>query len=224
MSHRCYEIEELGRLTQLAADDPQLRHLATCPRCRARLAAYRQFMQPDALPPEAQAERAQARLTAALEEAAVAAPTTRMRRSPFESLITTLRRPALVPAWGLVAVLLLVWIFAGDGLRNGEAPGVLRGEETARGRVILAADADALSDGTLLLTWQPHAACEEYELLILGSDLAELRRIAVGSETEWVFDPAELEEGETFYWRIVGLEDGEPVARSSLKPMDLSHE
>ena len=44
MKTGCYEPGEIGRLADLAADDPACRHFATCVRCRGLLASYRSFM------------------------------------------------------------------------------------------------------------------------------------------------------------------------------------
>lgn len=220
MSQRCYEIEELGTLTELPADNPQLRHLEACARCRARFAAYRDFMDPGELPPEAQADSANARLTAALErEAALHPPTpTRRRFSPFERLIAILKRPALVPAWGLMVglAIVLIWQYAGEGPQSPDDPSVLRGNEATHGAVILAADAEILSDGTILFAWEAHAGCEAYQILLFGADLTELRTLDAGSAAQVSLDLGEID---AHYWRVIGLQAGARTAQSSLKTL-----
>ncbi|MHC4946294.1 MAG: hypothetical protein ACYTG7_25045 [Planctomycetota bacterium] len=46
MTQRCFQADELGDLLDLTADDPRQKHLDACPRCRALLAEYKEFLEP----------------------------------------------------------------------------------------------------------------------------------------------------------------------------------
>ena len=235
MTDNCYRTEDLGDLIALSPSDPRRAHLAECPRCRADLAAYLAFMDPVALPGEADPEDARSRLAAALEEGilrvhplqaeSVREPAAR----PGQALRTFWRgltRPVLRPAWGLAAVVLLIAAaqqITHFGQRRDE-PIVLRGPQSAATEVVTTSW-EQLDSGGVRFTWAPVAGAETYSIALYRGDLSELDRIDAGAEHTLLLDAqaiARLAAGESvLYWQLTCLHAGEECARSTLRSLEL---
>ncbi|MCB9513646.1 MAG: hypothetical protein H6694_04950 [Candidatus Latescibacteria bacterium] len=69
MADSCPTVEVLADLAALPADDPRRRHVQDCPRCRARLLDYQDFLAGGAPVSAASLEDALDRLDAALRDA-----------------------------------------------------------------------------------------------------------------------------------------------------------
>jgi hypothetical protein len=71
MMQRCFQADELGDLLELTEDDSRQKHLDACPRCRALLAEYKEFLEPSgeelAGAPGADLKDAEASLQAVME-------------------------------------------------------------------------------------------------------------------------------------------------------------
>ncbi len=235
MTDKCFRTEDLGELSQLASDDARRAHLAECPRCRADLAAYQAFMETVTLPGEADAEDARSRLAAALAEGicpvhaqpaeSARAPEARPGRA-LRAIWRGLTCPALRPAWGLVAVVLLVVAaqqITHFGQRRDE-PIVLRGPGSRAGEAVTASW-ERLADGGVRFTWMRVAGVERYSLALYRSDLSELDRIDAGTEQTLLLDAQAISRlagtDSVLYWRLIGLRAGEEHARSTLGSLEL---
>jgi hypothetical protein len=67
MTERCFSPDDLDRAARLRSDEPGWDHIATCPRCRARIIAYRAFSAPGEIPVEADLPVARTYLSRALD-------------------------------------------------------------------------------------------------------------------------------------------------------------
>jgi hypothetical protein len=102
------------------------------------------------------------------------------------------------------------------------APIVLRGSEPAS---LTAMNPEQMPDGSLKFSWSAMAGVEKYELVILDGGRNELIRLDGGSGTSLSVDPASIPGSDrpdaAYLWRIVALQDGDEVARSSLRSLAL---
>jgi hypothetical protein len=204
MSDRCLNLTELDGLADLAAGDPRLAHVENCPRCRALARSQAAFLDPANIPPEADLEDAEARLTAALaEEMGGPVPVVR----PPTSFWTPFRVRTLAAAAAVVIVavgLSLVDI----GPQAPPAEPVLRnsGASSAPWRCRL----DMLEAGDLRLSWPTVAAATDYRVIVFSIDLEELATFAAGPVTSFTVIPPP---GAAFC-RVVALRAGDEIRRS----------
>lgn len=214
MEERCLAIEDLEALPNLPADDPRRRHLETCAACRALAASYREFMTPGEPRPEGELRDARRQIGAALAKE-MDAP---RRGRGLVGWLDFLTRPALRPAWGMIAVLAVVligWSLWPTGGRM--ETDLLRGNEDA---TTLQATASLEQDGRVVVTWLPVADATDYAIILIGEDLEDLARLNVGTVTSYVLPPEYTEGQATLLWRLVAYQDGEEMARSSLQALE----
>ncbi len=223
--HACPEPEVL--LAQVEREDAAtLEHLAACPRCRALVAACRDFTRPDpatSAPRQAEAEDALARFLAGEFRAdAARVPEPRGFRAVLAEALSALTRYRFAWAATAAAVLVvsvLVWQGARDRqpdrirLRRGAA-----GTSTADERVTTEPPR-LLEDGSLELRWQPFEGANAYRIVLLApSTLEEAIPPKRVSATRTVLDPAELKSaagaGGALMWQVVALADGDSLATS----------
>lgn len=174
---RCIPMEQLARVRELPAGSAERAHVDACPRCRARLVALAEFERTDvALPREAGAEHAIARLDAEIE-ALTSAPAVAARAPEGPGWLMRLFAPPAVRFAGAFAALVLVaaagWLVmrpAGESLVPGER--VVRGDGAVPGAPSLASVADGWE-----ITWPAVAGAESYDVVFLDAELRELGRV-----------------------------------------------
>lgn len=184
MDSRCIPIDELARVRELPAGSPERVHAEGCSRCRAALLALAEFERADeALPAEAGADRARARLDAVIESLATgepalpgASPASPRREGPGW-LARLFAPPALrfATAFAVVAVVAAsAWMLA-----RGPADRLQRGESVSAG----AASVRAV-DGGWRLSWPPVEGADAYDVVFLSADLRVVARVADVRATE----------------------------------------
>jgi hypothetical protein len=243
MTEPCHTLEELAAVAELPPGDPRRAHLDACPRCRASLRSYREFMEPAELPAEARSQWARERLAATLErevagsgaepglEFAGAGAAPSWERTGLGTVVqralARLRSggsPALWPALAAVTVALLLVIVMPSGvLRRAPTAPALRGPE-GQARNTWGGAARLLDSGATVFTWREIPGPERFAVLLYGPDLGEIARFDAARDTFLIVPPAgplagdgdrRMPPGARFY-RIVGLRGGEEYARSGL--------
>jgi hypothetical protein len=228
MRQSCYRPEELAELLELEAGDPRREHLAACPRCRALLAEYRQFLEPRGAVPGADLPDAERRLRAVLRREILGEERT-VPETPGGRFLARLRRigstPGFRPALAVAATVLL--LFLGWEMYDRRPPGsgrpVLRQqsppEEGAAGAGFALEAARFREGGAVELRWAPAAGAEAYRVLLFTADLQELAVLGPLTETRVLFQPRELsrplEPGTVLVWHVAALQTGDEIARSS---------
>jgi hypothetical protein len=228
MAEACYSLEQLAELAVLAADDPRLAHLQACPRCRALLASYQNFMAPGPLPGAARAAAAERELTTVLEREILGPEKGGVagiepRSGLAQRILDLLTLPRLRPVLAVAAALLLIL-----GLpkvidqHHGEAPQpVLRGQAPAEEGVVLSAEAVLQADGSVRFSWRPTSSADLYRLEFYTADLAELAHIATRSDSVFVLSagilPGVADISAIAYWRLGALSRGDVTVRSPLQ-------
>ncbi len=216
---RCFPPEDAARVAALAADSPERRHAADCPRCAALLSAFAAYEAADpAGVPARDLADANARLSAALaqeigdlEEEPAPAPRA-IRAAPRE--LPWFLRPALRPAFALAALLLAVGTFA--WLRPGHDGGApeLRGGGRAAPEI---AQADFAAD-SLRLAWHGMPGADAYEVRFYSSELAELGNAGPTADSSLALGASVLgfsvPPGETVLVRVIALGQGAPLGTS----------
>lgn len=197
------------------AGEPEvLAHVQGCPRCRALLAQHRAFLESEAgtvAPTATQLADADAALAAALERemsgGRVAPPVTASPRTlaaePRASWWQALFAPALRPAWGFAAVLVVA-----GGVYLSVRPDVQRGE--VRGDSPVSASVTTLapvaSEGAVTLSWEPVAGADHYDVVLLAPDLSEIGEPVRVSEPTYVLRhdalPAGVTAGTNLLWQV----------------------
>ena len=215
--------EDLGAVAALAdagAADPRLAHLADCPRCRALLESYRDFVRGE---PEPQANLADAHarlaraLAAEIGAAAPAAPRAlRPAAGPRRGLLAALFAPALRPAWAVAAA---VAIAAGVWVARPHGPvDVLRGPAAPTIETHVAAGA-----GSVTLRWRRFGNASRYEVRFYATDLSDLTRVDAHGALELTLrhaaPPARLASGARVLWQVVAFAGDAELARSQTRSL-----
>ncbi len=218
MSDACFRTDELEVIAALPRDDRRLLHLEDCPRCRALLSTYREFVEPATIPDVADVAdvaAANARLSAALrQEIGGGDSDTRVAR-----FLGVLLRPAWRPALVIAGVLIVLLLVPDrSGLRDdGDSITTRRigVDETAS---LELRPVEILSDGRIRLSWGGSSEAEAYRVVIYSMSLEEMARFDAETAREIVFEPAEVLDpwriGEPLLWRVVGFRGGDEVVRS----------
>jgi len=226
VDQRCFLIEELEFVLSLPDDDPRRRHLDECPRCRALLASYRQFLAPDAAPAGADTADAARRLEAALDREIGAgqmpAPVTpggesgRTRRGWPRLLPRGVpQRTALAMAAALALVLVLPHVLPLPAGSGGER--ILRGRDAAASGPVLTPPR-SLYGGGLALAWTGAAGADGYRVVLYDTGLAEVATLEAGRDTTLILPAARLtallEAHGELLWEVVALRGGDELERS----------
>lgn len=233
MTDRCLGDEELAGLEGLPADDPRSRHVEACPRCRARLRSYREFMA-EAEPPASPREyAARAAVSAALdreilgaEPRGASAPRRTHRRAWWNSSPFFAPRwaPVLRPALAAAAVVLVAFGVMQLARQPGEGgpSGVLRGR-SADGSAAVTAARVVLPDGRTAVSWKRLPGADGYQVVLFGADLVELGRVEVADDSLMVLTagrlPAAANREPALSCRVVAQRGGDEIARSNLVPL-----
>ena len=196
MSDRCLKPEELADLT---VDDPRRSHLQNCFTCQAVLKSFAGFMDPAAIPEEADLADARVRLSSALDReiglGEVVRPTSSFW-TPFR-----VRSLAAVAAVVIVAVGLSV-------VRPGSEDLVLRGAGEVA--VALKCEIVALPTNGYRVSWSAVEEAHAYQVVVYGAGLEELMNYDAGAGVTIDIQPPE---GSAFC-RVIALHEGDEVARS----------
>lgn len=217
MNQDCMPIENLVELITLDPDDPRRAHLDACPRCRARLAAFRSFLEMHPLPEGARPADARKRLSRAIRQETSISQRSRSRPGPW-SFLEILRRPRWQAAAGLVvatgAVVLLLQLTE----RREEQPILLRGAEGTESVEGSVPAHSVQADGAVELRWPSMADADEYQILIAGLDLEEILRVEAGPETQILLAAETVRDlgrpGSVVFWRVSALRGGDRIALS----------
>ncbi len=270
MSGQCIQIEDLARVAELPPDDPARLHLTDCPRCRARLAAFGDFISSEsnmdqvdgvegiaagdvnkAIDPR-DIQDANTRLTAVMnreifgEELSVPIPDSDPNSGPeldyvrdtrqtiplqtdnystedqsaFRRFLIRLNRPALRPAWGFAAVVLLFVALRGTIFENQHQPAnrLLR-EAGQKQTAEVTASISSEPDGDLLFSWTALPGSDSCEVVFYLNDLSECGRFDGGQGTQMVISGDTIA-GESMeeaaFWRIDFLCGGDLIGQTSL--------
>ncbi len=214
MSTTCPPLESLAEVLRLDPDDPRRRHLEECPRCRARVAAFRSFMEMEPIPAGANREDARRRLDAAIH--AGVGPHEGRAASHPSTWWQGLLRPAWRPALGLaVAVLLTVVLVRGPADRGRLGEMMLRGAGPGA-QVTAVPTATWSADGSVALRWPAVAGADGYRVLIYNQDLEEIAQLEAGRESTLTVSAGQLA-GLTparaaLFWRVAALQHGDPTS------------
>ncbi len=222
MKEHCIEAEDLERVMGLGAEDPRRKHLDDCPRCRALMAAYSDFLKPARALPGADLQDADARLKSSFDreiarEGRASRPATRrMRWSPPRPFGPT----ALWPVWAAAAAVIVVGVlYVVHQVGPGPDRLVLRGapQGSSRPAALVLYPPKSVAGG-LELRWRSAPGADTYQVRLFGSDLSERARLGPFADTAVVLRPAELASGiapgTLLLWRVVALHAGDEIATS----------
>ncbi len=228
MSDACYRIDELETIAGLAPGDRALDHLHDCPRCRARLASYRSFLDPADVPAGADPTDAAARLSDVLEReiltgasatrrSAAAARSTRPSRLDrlFDAFLGPRWRPAFGAGAAFVVVVSAMTLLARD---DREPELRLRGDRAGTDVVSIAEEPERMAGGRVRLTWRPVDGANRYELHLLDDDGTVHAIVDGGPDTLLVFQPTRVPDpppsGAAVAWCVVAYRNRDEIARS----------
>jgi len=210
-------------MRSLPPDDPRVLHVRECPVCRSLLASYDKFLSPGGVLSDEQREASRRQLSSFLqreiEEGGGEAPDVAGRSR------STGKRPRLLRSWkyrvplAAAAILLVLLLVPQMRGRWSETPDSGQLRERAAG-VAWQADAHALDNGSLELTWDAHPEADAYRVVLFGADLDELVRLQESAATSATFRPDDLPElsGQaTVLWRVHALKGGDTVAATELQ-------
>ena len=222
MSGSCIRPEDLSDFDALPADDPIHAHLAHCPRCQARLQAYRSFLEDAASPARSRAEsEADATLDGMIRSqfglpGAESAPA----RGGLFSARWRIRTLILAPAAVAAAVVILV--LARHDRTEIPAP-AYRGSES--GAVVRLESVQELADGRIRLTWHALSGADAYQVRVLDTGLNPVLAPAVSADTTAVLGRSELgaaaRSESRLLWRVTALQDGEEIGTSGVEILRL---
>jgi len=208
----CIEIDRIGDVLDMPADQPERLHLESCPRCRNLARAYSAFMSAES-PSGARAEAARVHLAEVIRRAAGdAAPRVPAPR-PRGLSFWRMRRAHLGFAAVVVVVLAAVAVWQN---RVPDAP-VLRTGSVGASDAFALLPAEVKPDGTVHLSWQPAPRAERYEIRVYGPELDEIYRHTPVTETAVVLRLSDLPVAAGapgLVWRVYALRGGDVVETS----------
>ncbi len=242
----CPPVKSFEDLLRLDARDPRRRHLDDCPRCRARLIAFRSFLERRPLPAGVDLGDARRRLSAAIRAEAEREshhPHQAPPRFPRFWRMQILWKPAL----GLVAAGVLIALLLRPAHHSpahhspdvhspdvhspdvhsptdhSPAGGslVLRGQPSASVPLV----ADWAPDRSVRLSWPAVPSADGYRVMLYGTDLEEIARLEAGRDTVLALTAAQVARlgpsGGAVFWRVATLAGGEPVSLSAPATLQL---
>jgi hypothetical protein len=240
---RCPPVETLPEIAVLPLDgekvDPRRRHLASCPRCQARLADYRDFMAGGTPCPPRELHAAMASLDAALRAAGdrdaalgaagdgaaggrAAAPRPAGPRARVLSPVfghPLAGHPLARVGFALAALFLLLVALDALPERPRQREIRLRAGEGRPSAAALVLEAPRLlADGSLEFAWQALPGADDYRLRLLAPDLALLAERPCGGATLLRLAASELDAlhvgGGVLVWQVEARAGGDPLALS----------
>jgi hypothetical protein len=221
MNNDCIDVERIPEVLKLRADDPERRHVETCPRCSAILASYRAFMKAEIIA-GSDPDDADTRLTAFLTSKIGAPQDATEDVTGAEDLSRKGFLPRIIegffmrPAW--VAALLLI-IVAGVFLWRPwtSEQTVLRGSSQVGVPQPLTLSApQKLPGDRVRLEWTPMAGADSYQVRLYDKYLNGIARLEPTHETELIIDRSMLpiETPDELIWRVVALKRGDEIGSS----------
>jgi hypothetical protein len=243
MDHVCLRDDDLAEAAALPAEDPVRRQWMACARCRARVAAFAEFLQPTVVGKGAEWDEADARLAAALEseiqgrsveertpvgERTALDPGPASRGSggsrsgstdnPVRRFFRQLMSPSLRPVAALgVLVVALVTI---QGIRTFDHPKgdaiVLRQGAGGPAAVLEAGTVKPLPDGAISLSWTRLEGADRYEVVLYGEDLTETERLDAAATTTLTVPAAEKA---PLFWRVIAYRGGDVISQSKIRSL-----
>ncbi len=222
MSDQCPTLEALIDIDQLPMGDPGRAHLDNCPRCLARLADYRDFIDGGAEVPAGELETAMSSLEAAL--AVEIHPDVKPFQAASRPLLT---RPVVRGALALAALLLVIVALNGLWQRPSTEKIRLRAPDTvADGNVIKLLPIVHSEAGGIELSWTAVPDADDYELLLMAPDLNVIATLKSEGRTNLSLDADRLEallgDKRVLAWRVRALSGGDPISESTSSSCSLS--
>ena len=240
MTERCFSPDDLDRAARLRSDEPGWDHIATCPRCRARIIAYRAFSAPGEIPVEADLPVARTYLSRALDRVVyggeeIAAEVTpdadgrsggAARRGGQHRVGQHHRiwRPALA----LAAVLCLA---VGLELNRrtdfwspppGDNEQILRGDPASQQEVFALRVVPGPDEGSLRLEWDTPAKTDASQVVLFNGGLEVLARFDTGAATYLVLRTSEVPAAdEVSFARVVFFRGGDEIASGQVRTLEL---
>ncbi len=214
MSDQCIPIEELEELALAEPDDERLRHLETCPRCRAELAMYRSFMAGNS----AMADSGREELLATRMRKVIHCNDAEVNSSPVPSPQESGRFPRSLQRSLLAVAAVLLVFFAVEWY---QVPGIqtgihLRGAADQQDHsLVLQVKAES---GALQLSWSEFPGADNYKVEILGSDLVPIDEMAVSGENHLAIKDRDMEQwrviSSSLLWRVVAFQGSQQLSYS----------
>lgn len=232
MNSSCVQPHEVDQILSEGERGPRATHVADCPRCRALVAQYKQFVsEMSTLPDGANLAEARERMHQTLQSELdrVIGPTPTATAKPdlgwFSRLMATpIGRYGFVTAG--VAVAFAVLMLSSDRWNLGQDPGQLRGTGGSEDPFTISnVKLSQIPSGGWNLDWQTVDGVDQYRIEIFSSDLTKLTELpAVDSPPIHIgadlFGDSAAKDAIYFY-QIVGLHKGDPSARSDLLPIQI---
>jgi hypothetical protein len=247
MSTACFRPEDLDALRSLKPEDPRLRHLQECPRCRWLLASYEEFITPGVPRDPSELAEAEAALSALLRaEAAGARPPSPLGQSeerregpgsggaparprPWGSSRWSSFRLGWRPLAGLAgaALVTVAVLHLAPGLIRPDRsePLTPRGLESPLAGEMVVRPAQVRADGALEFHWRAQPEADQYQVLLYNSSLEEIARLPAGADTMKVLEPGRATAlrpaSGIILWQVVAFSRTDEIARSRAKSLHL---
>ena len=201
MKDRCVEVEQIAEVLDLPAGDSRRLHLESCPRCRNLARSWSMFVRAEA-GTGARPEAARKHLAAVILETSGTPgrpKTARARRWSFPHL----RMAGLAAAAAAVAIAAVVlW------QDRTPAPPVLRNDTAGTAAAFSLFPAEALTPGTVRLSWRSVPGAGSYQVRVYTSGLDEIYRHPSVTDTSIVIRPSGLPAAAGspgLVWRVYAL-------------------
>ncbi|MCP5071426.1 MAG: hypothetical protein GY946_33105 [bacterium] len=222
MTDHCPTLDILIDIDQLSKRNPGRAHLDDCPRCLARLADYRDFINGGAEVPAGALESAMRGLEAAL--AVEIDPDVKPFPTPSRPF---LMRPVVRGALALAAILLAIVALNGLWQRPATEKIRLRAPDPETvGMVIELFPGQHSGTGGIELSWTAFPDADDYELVLLAPDLSLITTLNSEGRTSLSLDAARMEalfgNQRVLAWRVRALSGGDPIGESASSSLDLS--
>ena len=235
MTERCFSPDDLDRAARLRSDEPGWDHIATCPRCRANIIAYRAFSAPGEIPVEADLPVARTHLSRALDRVVyggevIAAEVTPDAdgRSGSAARRGGQHHRVWRPALALAAVLCLAvglelnrrtdfWSPPSGGNEQ-----ILRGDPASQQEVFALRVVPGPDEDSLRLEWDTPAKTDASQVVLFNEGLEVLVRFDTGPATYLVLRSSEVPAAdEVSFARVVFFQGGDEIASGQVRTLEL---
>ncbi len=206
------DLEKLGRMADLAVDDPERERFEASPDNAALLLAYHRFLSAPhvdgARPDDAEAEMRKFVASQTTSQVTAEAP-------GFFAWLNQFMRPGV-----LAPAAFVVMIAVGATLWQTRQPEstLLRDMNGAASLVLDAPE--LLPDGSLRVSWEQFDGADGYDIRFLAADLEELDRVESVPGMEMIVSPSTVAEFEEIrFWQLIGLAGGDELLRSRIETL-----